>query len=316
MKKLCAGVVWMLMLFSASFAFALQSGLNEQALYEEAMVYMDLEMEYERALEIFEQLGAYSDSSHWKLYCMGKIAIQNANELEKSGFIREAKEEIQRAISYYEFLSPIDFNENSRKLYDYCNARLDEYGNKGISQSALDKYAALIGTEDSMERFLRLQQGIPLPTQVPYTVTLGAVPAYTESEIETLMGPGKRYAHQETVQVNQYTRISICGKESDYYLIEVQTGRERLRCWALARKIQTDYQSPIPRVGQNGWKSTLKKSVQASYGPGEQYTKTTYTIPKGTVVTAYEAEGLYTMIECFPEGKLVRIWVKTEALSR
>lgn len=317
MKKCCLWIVILAILLSATSSFAAQLGASKRALYEDALAYTELD-DYEEALKLFEQLGSYADCSNWKMYCMGILAIRKANELEAEGFIREAKEEIGQAIAFFEFLSPIDFNEKSRNLYTYCNARLDEYGSTGISQSALDKYASLIGTEDSMDRYLRLVNREALPTQAPYSVTLSTVPGHTTAAIDMLLGPGKKYMRQEIIQVDQYSSLRICGKEGDYYLIEVQADGKCIRCWALARKIQVDSSAEIPRVGANGWKSTLMKSSSAYYGPGEQYAKAAYTIASGTVVTAYEAEGQYTMIECSADqtGKPVRIWVKTDALSR
>ena len=318
MKKVCVCLVILFIFLLVFPAYSSQTGIDKRAIYNDALAYIELEDDYEKALELFEKLGSYTDSPNWRLYCMGMIAIRKANELEAQGFIQEAKEEIEQAISYFEFLSPIDFNGKSRNLYTYCNARLDEYGSKGISQSALDKYATLVGTEDSLDRYLRLIKGEPLPTQAPHNVTLSVVPARAESSVETLLGPGKKYMRLEIIQVDQYTKINICGKESDYYLIEVQKGNEIFRCWALTRKIQLDSSAEIPRVGMNGWKSTLGKSVQAYYGPGEQYAKTDFIIKQGTVVTAYESEGLYTMTEYSPDSsrKPARVWVKTDALSK
>lgn len=318
MKKVCAFLIVLSILASALPAIASQVQVSKSDVYETAQAYVILFGDYESALELFGQLGSYADSATWKMYCMGMITIQKANELEQQGFIREAKEEITQAVSIFEFLSPVDFNNNSKNLFIYCNARLDEYGSQGISQSALDKYATLVGTEDSMDRYLRLIQGIPLPTQAPYSVTLGSVAAHTEASIDTFLGPGKRYLSQEMIQVNENTRLSICGKEGDYYLIEADTGRGKIRCWALARKIQPDSSANIPRIGTNGWKSTLSQPAQAYYGPGEQYIKADFSISQGTMVTAYDPEGEYTMIECpFQNlGKDGRVWVKTDYLRR
>ena len=318
MRKIFICVLIASVILTAIPAQATQLGMDKRAVYDDAMAYIVLVGNYEKALELFELLGSYADSPNWRLYCMGMIAIQTANELEAEGYINNAREEIERAISYFEFLSPIDFNGNSANLYTYCNARLDEYSSNGVSQSALDKYAKLVGTEDSMDRYLRLMKGEVLPTQAPYTVALSTIPASAESNIETLWGPGKKYMRQEIVQVNQTTLISICGKENDYYLLEIQTDQYTLRCWALTRKIKPDISAKIPWIGENGWKSTLSKTVEAYYGPGQQYLQAPYILNEGTVVTAYESEGLYTMIEYLPDysGKPVRLWVPSNALSK
>ena len=319
MKKLCAWAALLSILFSVVPAFASQPEIDKESIYKKALAFVHLE-EYELALELFEnkELDSYADCSNWRMYCTGMAAIRKANDLEAEGHIREAEAEIRQALSIFEYLSPIDFNGNSGNLYTYCIARMDEYGSTEFPQKAFDLYAKLNGTEDSAERYFRLMRGGTLPTQAPYTVTLGVVPAHAKSSIETLLGPAKKYMPQAILQVDQFVDLCICGKEGEYYLIEVRKDEICLRCWALARRIQADAAGDIPRVGVNGRKSTVEKLSQAYYGPGEEYAKFDYTISAGTIVTAYEAEGMYTMIECSPErlGKPVRIWVRTDALSR
>ena len=324
MKKICAFFMVLSFLLTAVPVTASQIQVSKSDIYDKALTYdkalafVNLFDDYETALDLFTQLGSYKDSPNWKMYCMGKVAINNANELEMKGYISEAKEKIVQAVSYFEFLSPIDFNGNSKKLYIYCTARLDEYGSQEISQAALDKFATLIGTEDSMERYIRLSQGIPLPTQAPYSIALPHIAAHASQSVDTYWGPGKRFLRQEIIQVNQYTELSICGKEGDYYLIEAETGKGKIRCWALARKIQKDSSDRESRIGTNGWRSTLNQTTSAYYGPGEQYLKTGFYVRQGTMVTAYDSEGKYTMIECDAPNSdsSVRIWVSTDCLQR
>lgn len=320
MKKSLACFLVMGILLSSFPGLASQTNASQGYIYESAMDCVLFE-EYEEALALFEQLGAFADSANWKSYCAGMVAIRKAGELEKQGYIAEAKDEIQRAMQLFEFLSPIDFNQNSKRLYTYCLARTYELSR--MDQKALDLFSELIGVEDSGERYDRLLHGIPLPTQAPsheVPPVLHPIAAHVNETISTYLGPGPKYMVQEIVKVNKKTKLGICGKESSYYLIEVQTKKGLIRCWAPAHLIQRDESASEPRVGAKNKKRScsLLETAQAYYGPGEQYSAADTLIEKGTKVTAYEAEGLYTMIECSlaNQEKPVRVWVRTECLSR
>ena len=213
--------------------------------------------------------------ANWISYCKGKIAIRKATELENKGGIKEAKAQITTAYSFFGILSAINFHEDSQNLYTYCQARLYELNN--MNQKALDLFADLAGTgtEDSMERYMRLRMGIPLPTQAPYVVIpdiLSPIAAHVTIRISAYYGPGSDYeAVPKTMLINGETVLDIRGREGDYFLIEVHRDEGKFRCWAPTFRVTQDQNAAVPAVGKTERSCRMLRAEEAYYGPGEDY---------------------------------------------
>ena len=325
MKKMVFALVVLLILLSAIPALARRTDADPSELYESAMIAVTFE-DYEKALNYFEDLekipgqppSRTREISKWISYCSGMIALHKATELENKGYIEEARAQISLAQTNFELLKVENFNENSEKLYTYCHARYYELNY--MKQKALDMFAELAGTEDSLERYMRIKKNIPLPTQAPSTkvpAVLPAIAAHAEMRINAYYGPGPSYSDQDAILINAETTLNIRGREGSYYMIEATRDGKKVRCWANDYRIWKDDDAAVPTVGDKAKNCYLTRQENAYYGPGDDYLKAGFSVAKGTKVKALDSEGLYTMIEFTPAspGKKVRVWVSTDSLS-
>ena len=317
-RKLIGILLCLILMSPMGDCVAASISVPKQEIYENGKLLVVLK-QYEEALQRFEQLGSYQDCIKWKYYCEGMISIYKASEKESGGCISEAKQLIETAYQRFRMLSSNKF-ENSEQMEVYCTARLYEL--KGLNQSALDLYASLLGTEDSDERYLRLLDGIPLPTQAPNCETgiqmLPAIPAHTNRSIEALMGPGSDYAKQKHVSLKTETPCFICAKEGNYYLIDLTTEIGKIRCWVSTLRIQRDENKKEPEIGKKKRNGYMLEPQNGLYGPGADYAESGTLIPAGTKILVYDAEGSYTMIELYSldENALMRLWVPTDSISK
>ena len=298
-------------------------------LYEEAKAHI-VWGEYEEALQKFQQLSEIpgdtparrAEITSWIKYCSGMIALHTATELENQGYIKEARQQVETARSFFMYLtsSDSDFNGNSKKLYAYCEARLYELDR--LNYTALNAFAKILEVEDSYERFTRLSKGDALPTQVPVNEIPSVLPpiaAHLNIQVNAYYGPGTSYAAvPNTILINAETKLDIRGREQSYYMIEIQTNSGKMRCWVNNYRVMRDEDTKVPSVGKKAKSRRMIRTETPSYGPGDDYAKADFTIAKGVVVSAFEEEGLYTLIEYTPTGaeKPVRVWVFTHALSK
>lgn len=311
------------------------------SIYEDGEYYAR-EGNYEKALNEFNHLTEpYGFSEDWKSYCEGILALRQATALESQGCIRKAKEAVQQAVGHFEDLSASAFSQYINQmirssgsfgeyggslhmiedLLTYCRARNNEL--MGGNQMALDLYSKLPSVEDSRERSLRLRRGEFLDlTECRDVIVLSSISAHADGQIVTRLGPGPDYRNQEIVQVDERTDIRIRGMHNEYYLIEIPAGNgQLLRCWALVRKIQTNASTrDLVDVGMkaNERRMTVRTETATYWGPNStEYLETGYTIGRGTVVTAFEPEDAYTMIEFVPADSLkkVRVWIQSDALT-
>ena len=318
-RKMLVVLICLALLSLVNNSFASSGiGQNKQIIYENGKSYFVLN-KYEEALQQFQQISDYRDSISWKYYCEGMISIEMANEKESGGCLSETKKLIENAYQRFRILSANQFEE-SEKLEIYCTARLYEL--KGLYQSALDLYATLIGIADSDERYFRIINGIPLPTQAPnYDSTvpfLPLIPAHVNKTTETFMGPGSNYQSQKLVSLTTGTSCSIVAREGYYYLVELTTEYGKIRCWTYTLRIERDENKQEPEIGKNKRNGYMLESKKGLYGPSVDYVESETIIPAGTKIIIYESEGLYTMVEFQPIGEnaLMRLWVPTESISK
>ena len=273
---------------------------------------------YQKALEQFEQIGGYEDSSSWRMYCEGFVELTNAGDLEEQGYIKEALVHIVNARRLFSLLAAQEFRD-SANMKKYCAAR--EYQNQKMTQPAIDTYATIAGTLDSWQRYLDLIEGKAYPTQAPHAVRpekLVCIAAHAVKEITAYQGPGIAYRIQRSVVVNSVTEMSVCGREGEYYyLIEIVTERGRIRCWVPKLYIVRDAAGKETEIKAERT-AYLIQTAEGLYGPGEGYLKSDISVPKGAKVTTFIAEENYTMIEYTPpgEGGAVRLWVLTECIGK
>ena len=317
-RKVYTILLSLYIVITCSIGFSDSVSLYKQTVYQRAITYVTLGM-YENALNQFEQINNYSDSNSWANYCRGMIIIEDANRQESNGCIDLATKSIEKAYQYFILLSGSKF-QDSENLSKYCTAR--QFQLKGLLQPALDEYANLMGTLDSDERYFNIIGGIPLPTQAPDCVTLPAffptISAHSVQKIETYLGPGTDYLMQDIVTINEDSKIYICGREKNYFLIETTKEDGKIRLWAPTVRILRDENISEPHIGENSRKATVLEESEALMGPGEDYLKSGIFIKKGERVIAFESEGLYTMIEYNDKQSLkpIRLWYLSEYLSK
>nr|MBQ4453926.1 hypothetical protein [Clostridia bacterium] len=318
MRRIVFTILLILFLIIAcSNGFTDGISVDKQTVYQNATTYVTLGM-YDNALNQFEQIKNYSDSNSWANYCRGMIAINDANLQESTGYIDKAIESIEKAYRYFVLLSGSKF-QDSENLSRYCTAR--RFQLKGLLQSALDEYAELMGSLDSDERYFNIIGGIPLPTQAPeckLSPSLPSIAAHSVQKIETYLGPGSVYLKQVIVSINVDSKIYICGREQNYFLIETIIDNGKIRLWAPTVRILRDENKSEPQIGEKSRKATVLKESEALMGPGEDYIKSGIIIKKGEKVISFESEGLYTMIEYNDKQSLkpVRLWYLSEYLSK
>ena len=315
MKKTALISLLLLSLLINNTCYASSSlSVDKQSIYEEAILLVSWG-EYAEALYLLEQAKNFSDSNKWADYCRGMIAIETANEYEKVGYRDKAISSLKDAVYRFSIL-PVSQFPDSEKLIRYCNARCNQLN--GLFQPALDEYAELVGILDSYERMKNLY--IPLPTQVPKNVLpafLPLIPAKAVKKINTYLGPGNNYSEQNYIEINQDSDISICGREQDYFLIEIITENGKLRLWAPTLRIVRTEDKPEPQIGSKSRKALILRDTKTFMGPGIDYIESEIMIKKGEKVLAYDTEGEFTMIEYSGNQtiKSIRLWVFSEDLS-
>lgn len=315
MKKIVLVLLLLSLILNNSVCYAGSgASVDKQTVYQSGIIYVS-RGEYEEALRLLEQAQDYLDSNSWANYCKGMIAIEAANEYEKTGYREEAVASIEEAAYYFSML-PASLFPDGEKLKRYCSARLKQL--QGLSQPAVNEYAKLFGILDSYERYKN--GDIPLPTQVPKSklpAFLPLIPAKALRRIATYLGPGNDYAEQTILLINGESNIFICGKEKNYFLMEATTPNGKLRFWAPNLRIARAENTPEPQIGAKSKKAIVLKETKAFMGPGEDYIESGIMIKKGEKVLSFDSEGLYTMIE-YNDGqtsKLIRLWVLSEDLS-
>ena len=289
--------------------------VDRQSVYQTGRDFVKLGM-YKNALEQFSSISGYADSGSWRFYCQGMIEIQNADDFEGIGYISDAVSCVDTALRYFEMLANISF-EDSESLKKYCTAR--RYELKGLSQTALDLYAGLLGVLDSGDRYWNIVGGKALPTQAPISTVppvLTPIPAHVTRKASTYFGPGDSYLEQTLVSVSADKTVGVCGREGSYYLIEMTSSTGKLRAWAPTIRIQRDADGAIAEVAASSKKATVTQAAEALYGPGKDYISSGVTLAEGQAVTAFESEGFYTMIEYADKssGKALRLWFPTAQL--
>ena len=272
---------------------------------------------YQSAADEFSKIPGYADSGSWKYYCLGMADIETANDSERAGYISDAISRIESASRYFDLLAGIGF-ENSEALKQYCSAR--NYQLKGLTQTALDIYASLLGVLDSGERYWSIVEGTPMATQAPiqsHPPLFTPIAAHANRKTAIYFGPGDNYLTQEITSINADTKLSICAREGSYYLVEIKISSGKLRAWAPTIRITRDEDKTEVKIGEKPQNAKVINDAEALLGPGQDYLRSGYTLKKGTAVVAYESEGLYTMIQYkdTKRGKLVRLWLLTGNLS-
>ena len=312
-------VLW---LFQAT---AKEASLDFESLYEEAKNYVAFGA-YQDALSCFEEIPRYDDSTYWQAYCKAMICISRANDLEHGGYIAEAKEEIANAKQCLGPLLNAAF-EDSEKLYEYCIVRNNELC--GLIQQAIDGYSNVYGILDSADRYQRLLQGVPLPTQAPNQASLppmlAAYPYHANRALIPTAGPGSAYAEIDGLSIEADSEVWVCAVEDApngaYYMAEADTEQGKVRFWAVCFRLNPADDGvaySLPEIGVNRQNLFLLEDAEALFGPGEGYRNSGLTVPAGTKVTTLGEEDAYTMIEYTPsrEAGPMRVWVQTGKLSR
>jgi len=315
MKKTVLTLALLLTLLTGTCCPAGGAAVDKQSVYQAGLDYASMGM-YKNALEQFTAVGAYKDSVSWQFYCQGMIGIENANSFEQLGYLSDATAQVEAAGKYFEILSNSAFRDSER-IKRYLSAR--RYELKGLTQSALDIYAGLLDVLDSGERYLRLLKGTPLPTQAPVVTLperLTAYPAHIVRKAVSYFGPGDRYAEQTAVALRSDMAVSILGREDSYYLVEFDSPAGKLRAWVPTIRVRRDGTGTEPEVGGKGKSARVINAAEGLRGPGNEYAKSGVTLTAGQMVTAFEAEGLYTMIEAADAaGRRMRLWLPTDQLS-
>ncbi len=319
MKKMTALLLSLLLLLPLCVPPALASAtLDAQAVYETARVYVQLGM-LQEALSEFQRIPSYADSLHWSYYCSARLALQEADTLEASGYLVRAEEKINEASRVFAPLAASQF-EDTEKLVTYCSARL--YQLRGLRQYALDLFQQLFGVLDSDRRYFDLINGVALPTQAPDDVlspVLTSYPAQAAGKIKAYAGPGSGYTTVPGIRLQEGTALRVCAKDGAYYLNEAETKKGLVRFWTVDYKITPESALPeLPVLSPYGEEGFVMKDAAALLGPGEGYRDAELVLKRGTKVTAFLQEDLYTMIEYQAEGakKKTRVWVLTECLQQ
>ncbi len=311
-------------LFIAVLLLALAGGMacagaspavDKQSVYQTGQDYAALGM-YQNALEQFERIPGYADAGSWRFYCEAMIALSQADDFEAYGYLSDAEACVDQALRYFEILANAGFRDSER-LKIYCNAR--RYELKGLTQSALDLYAGLLDVRDSGDRYLNTLSGKALPTQAPVVEVVLApspVPAHITRRVTTYFGPGDSYREQALMPVGAGLAVGVCGRENGYCMIEITASNGKLRAWVPSIRVKRDEDRTEPEVGASPRKARVARATKALYGPGEGYIASPVTLAAGESVTAYEAEGDYTMIE-YTDKKIrqpMRLWVPSSEL--
>lgn len=320
MKKMNIIAAFCLLFFLTCIETAAKAtgiSIDKQGTYNKAIILVE-QKEYTKALDEFLKIPDYKDSASWNYYCKGMIEIESANQLETDGYIDEAKPHIEKAAQYFLLLSQTEF-EDSKKLSLYCSAR--QYELQRLHQKALDIYSTLLGVLDSDARYLRISNKEYLPTQAPKAIQpemLDAIPAVFTKKIQTYWGPGSNYSKQDVLPINAEMEIYICGRENNYFLVEAKWENAKVRFWAPTLRINRSIDKQEQQVGVNPQYMYLTTDAVSYWGPGKDYLETGIIIDKGCRVTAYEAEGEYTMIEysSVDNKSLMRMWVQTSFLGK
>ena len=309
-------ILFIIMILLAGSVPASGAESDQKSDYQKGIAFF-MERNYQRALEQFEQLGTYEDSSLWRIYCQGFLDIMRAGELEEQGYLKEGRLYLENAREIFHMLAAQKF-EDSVNMELYCIAR--GYHNRGMTQAALDGYSAIAGTMDSIDRYWRIKNGPPYPTQAPskqLPEKLNAIPAHAKREVSAFFGPGTAYRTQRIAVVNSRSDISICGREGNFLLIEVVTENGILRCWVSNVYIEKDAEGKETEIKSSGT-AYLRQTAAGLYGPGDGYINSGISVPKGARVTVFFAEESYTMIEYTPPGesRAVRLWIPTECIGK
>ena len=304
-----------LLVLVGSRGLASDVSIDKATVYQRAILLKN-HGDYQKAADEFSRIPGYADSKKWNYYCLGKIDIENATEYENAGYISDAENMIINAARYFELLAKVGF-EDSGAIKKYCSAR--RYELKCMDQPALDAFAELLGVLDSDDRYWRIINGPPLPTQAPINTLpamLALIPAQVSRKAPTYYGPGDRFLEQTGISVNAGIPVSICGREGSYYLIEMTTDAGKLRTWVPTIRIKRDDKQTEAQIGKNQKNAKIPKTSEALLGPGRDYISSGITLNEGISVTALEAEGLYTMIEYKDglSGKSLRMWFPTSQL--
>ena len=312
--------IWLVLcaafLFSTAMSVGFASGgvsSNKESAYNIGRDYFSWGM-YREAMEAFQKSGSYKDSVSWAKYTEGFVEIEEADGMEEKGYLTDAETHIGTARRLFQRLSTQSF-EDSANMEKYCRAR--EFHMTGKIQSALDLYAEIPMTMDSWERYDDITSGKALPTQAPVSSVPDRflnISAYAVKKMNTYMGPGSMYQEQKVTAVRSGTEFSICAKEENYYLIEIETEKGRIRCWGPTLFIHREEKTEVPDIGK-GRKAYIIEAVEGTYGPGEEYLKTGIILPDGLKVTAYTEEGHYTMVEFTLQetDRPARVWVPTSS---
>ncbi len=266
---------------------------------------------YADAYAYFAGAGTYEDSQLKMLYCQGMMAIEAANELESKG--TKPREELAAAKSCFSNLSSVQY-EGAENLYKYCWARECEIN--GNTQKAIDLFAELAGVFDSTERYRRLDRGEKLvlaePAEKP-PEKVTTVPGRALRSVDVYTGPGNQYQKIKDLKINAESEFVVCAEESGYYLIEMKIDKQMIRGWVQKERVIKD--DSVTIFGKTRRDTRLTKDVKLYYGPGNEYAQWDISLKKGTKITAYDAEDVYTMIEFTYDGVKYRAWVKTENLN-
>ncbi|MBR4234896.1 MAG: hypothetical protein IKR85_02400 [Clostridia bacterium] len=296
-------------------------GADKQSMYEKALLYEELGM-YSEALELFKELGSFSDARSHRYYCSGMTNIESANELESTGYLSDALSYIENAERDFDRLAKIEFADSDLMLL-YCQARAYEL--KGMYQTAIDLYYEyLSGVSDSDDRLdMLLDHSAPRPTQVPVEKLperLYPIRAKATQVLDVYFGPGRDYTElkHRTMTVSEENEIYILGICGEFYLIEFETDEGLMRVWTSTLRVTRTDESREPVkvhvAADNGY---INQDTQALYGPGDEYAVSDITLPAASRVKVYEKEGKYAMVEV--EGRdgksAVCVWVPVSSLN-
>ena len=312
-KMLLKTVIVFFFSFMVFTAFASGVSIDKASIYERGLKFFSFGR-YREAMEAFQQLDGYKDSASWKKYAEGFVEINEADDTEEAGYLTEAETHIRAAQNIFQRLSKQTF-EDSSNMEKYCKAR--EFQINGLLQNALDLYSQISTTMDSWERYDDIINGKAIPTQAPVFLIPDRyfnISAHAVKKLNTYMGPGSKYLQQDLISIKSGLKFSICAKEEDYYMIEVEVGEDRIRCWGPQLYIHCDEKTDIPEI-ERSRKGFMIETVEGIYGPGKEYLKTGIMVAQGTQVIAYSDEGRYTMVELThpASGQPVRTWIPTDS---
>lgn len=282
------------------------------------------EGKYDEAAALFNKLtgaDAYPDSQQWFDFCQVILIIREADQSESKGYISQAKEKIQEAQQKLNALTQSGF-EPATPILAYCDARQKELRN--MRQAAEDAYNELLGVMDSTERLNRLRNGVSLPTQAPDTSlpdTMKPIPAKTKRKTKLYFSPDRNSIYKGFT-INEGSQFGICAKyekgNDKWWLLEIETNQGPIRLWTVNNGLiirKTD--SEPPEIMKSGSVKFLTQSTTLMLGPGDQYHYLQgFTLTKNTKVTAYEQEGIYTLI-CVTDSSKNNYcgWVPTRILK-